>query len=83
MAINVQLSHSHNSSLPLRFNKGEGANTSIQLTEPHQYGKEVLKSHTNFHIVIMCSVKFIESSQISIITGVGFFLGFYLFFLCY
>lgn len=80
MVINVQLSHSPNSSFPLGFNKSKGANTGIQLPEPHQYGKEVLKSHINFHISVMLSVTFIQSIQIGIITGLGFF-GLYLFFL--
>lgn len=69
MVINVQLSHSHNSSFPLGFNKGKGANTGMQLLKPHQYDKEVLKSH----ISVMLSVTFIQPIQISIITGLGFF----------
>lgn len=61
MVINVQLSHS---SLPLVFNKGKGANTGIPLTDPHQYGKEVLKSHTNFHILIMPSRPYSQSKSV-------------------
>lgn len=75
----MQLSHAHNSSFPLGLNKGKGANTGVQLTLPHHYSKEVLRSHTNFDVLRMCSLMFMQSTQICIITGfvVGF-IGLYL-----
>lgn len=73
----------HNSSFPLGL---KGANTGVRLTLPRHYSKEVLRSHTNFDALRMCSLMFMQPTQICIITGfvVGF-IGLYLPFfpICY